>query len=151
MRIGFIGLGNMGSGMAANLHRYCRENDIQFNVLDLNKDAMQPFIDNGARGAGSIAELASHSDVVFSSLPSSKQVNAIAMGEAGLLANLPSGATWFETSTSDLSEWQKVRQAAPSHLTLIDAPVTGGTEGAAAGTLTTVSYTHLTLPTIPLV
>lgn len=136
MRVGFIGLGNMGSGMAANLHRYCTANNFPFSVYDINKDAVQPFSDNGAMGAETISEIAKQSDILFTSLPSSKQVNEIALGEAGLLENLPEGAIWFETSTSDLSEWQKVREAAPDHLTLIDAPVTGGTEGAAAGTLT---------------
>jgi len=136
MRVGFIGLGNMGSGMAANLNRYCAANDFQFRVFDIHENAMTPLLKNGAKRAENIAELAKQSDVIFTSLPSSKEVNAIAMGNAGLLENLPTGATWFETSTSDLSEWQKVRDAAPEHLTLIDAPVTGGTEGAAAGTLT---------------
>ena len=136
MRVGFIGLGNMGSGMAANLNRYCIAKDIQFSVFDINKDAMQPLLKNGAKGADSIASIAQQSDIIFTSLPSSKQVNTIAMGKTGLLENLPDGATWFETSTSDLSEWQKVRKAATEQLNLIDAPVTGGTEGAAAGTLT---------------
>ena len=136
MRVGFIGLGNMGSGMAANLHRYCAANDYQFNVFDINKEAMNSFIKNGAMGAECIAEIARQSHIIFTSLPSSKQVNDIALGPSGLLENLPQHAMWFETSTSDLSEWQKVRRVAPDHFTLIDAPVTGGTEGAAAGTLT---------------
>lgn len=148
MRIGFIGLGNMGSGMAANLHRYCLGKGIQFSVFDINQETMQPFLSNGADGASSIAEIASKSDIVFSSLPSSKQVNSIAMGPEGLLENLPEGAIWFETSTSDLSEWQKVRDGAPKHLTLIDAPVTGGTEGAAAGALTMLLGLEVELSTL---
>lgn len=136
MRVGFIGLGNMGSGMAANLLRYCIAHNIPFSVFDIHEDAMKPLMENGAEVVESIAAIAKKSDIIFTSLPSSKQVNEIAMGPAGLLENLPKGATWFETSTSDLSKWQKVRDAAPDHLTLIDAPVTGGTEGAAAGTLT---------------
>ncbi len=126
----------MGNGMAANLHRYCTANKINFSVFDINKDAVQSFADDGAMAAETISEIAKQSDIIFTSLPSSKQVNEIALGEDGLLKNLPEGAIWFETSTSDLSEWQKVREAAPDYLTLIDAPVTGGTEGAAAGTLT---------------
>lgn len=136
MRIGFIGLGNMGCGMAANMHRYCKVKNLQFTVFDINKEAMQSLLDDGANAAETIAAIARQSDVIFTSLPSSKQVNEIALGEAGLLENLPRGAAWFETSTSDVSEWQKVRDAAPDYLSLIDAPVTGGTEGAAAGTLT---------------
>lgn len=136
MRVGFIGLGNMGSGMAANMLRYCKSENIQLTVFDINPDAMEPLLNEGAMGANNIAELARQSDILFTSLPSSKQVNSIALGDDGVLQNLPQGAVWFETSTSDLSEWQKVRDAAPNHLTFIDAPVTGGSEGAAAGTLT---------------
>ncbi|MGI9310289.1 MAG: NAD(P)-dependent oxidoreductase, partial [bacterium] len=54
----------------------------------------------------------------------------------GILNRLPHGATWFETSTNDLRAWRAVARAAPAHLTLCDAPVTGGAEGAQAGTLT---------------
>ena len=136
MRVGFIGLGNMGSGMAANLLHYCNGNNIPLTVFDINQAPMETLARNGAKTAQSIADIAKCSDLIFTSLPSSKQVNEIALGPSGLLENLPSGATWFETSTSDLSEWQKVRDAASDHLTLIDAPVTGGSEGAAAGTLT---------------
>ena len=136
MRIGFIGLGNMGQGMARNLHAYCKAQGFEFSVHDINKDAMQPFIQKGANPRKSITTIAKNSDIIFTSLPSSKQVNEIALSPEGLLESLPQNAVWFETSTSDLSKWQKVRDAAPKHLTLIDAPVTGGTEGAAAGTLT---------------
>lgn len=136
MRVGFIGLGNMGSGMAANLLRHCQTQNIQFTVFDINPDSMTPLVNQGAIGADNIADISRQSDIILTSLPSSKQVNAIALGKDGLLVNLPKGAVWFETSTSDLSEWQKVRDAAPDYLTLIDAPVTGGSEGAAAGTLT---------------
>ncbi len=136
MRIGFIGLGNMGQGMAANLLAYCKAHGFEFRVFDINKSAMQPIVTGGAMAARTIAGIAEQSDVIFTSLPSSKQVSEIAFGPMGLLAKLPQGATWFETSTSDLSKWRKLLDSAPEHLTLIDAPVTGGTEGAAAGTLT---------------
>ena len=136
MRLGFIGLGNMGRGMAANILAYAKENSYSLTVYDINADAMTPFVSDGAIPATSAADIARQSEIIFTSLPSSKQVNAIALGADGLLTHLPKGATWFETSTSDVGEWTKVKDAAPDHLTLIDAPVTGGTEGAAAGTLT---------------
>ncbi len=60
----------------------------------------------------------------------------VAFGDEGLLANAAADLVWFETSTNDLSEWEKVKSAAASGHTLIDAPVTGGSEGAKAGTLT---------------
>jgi len=75
--------------------------------------------------------------VLFTSLPSSKEVNLLAFGNEGILNNLKEGATWFETTTNELAEWEKVKEYAPNHLTLIDAPVSGGAERAEAGTLTT--------------
>lgn len=74
--------------------------------------------------------------MIFTSLPSSVQVNHVAFGTEGILENAQPGTLWFETSTNELAEWEKVRNAAPDSLTLIDGPVTGGAEGAAAGTLT---------------
>jgi len=136
MKIGFIGLGNMGSGMAANLLRYCKANNNELFVLDLNQKVVSQFVDKGAKKADSVKHIAQECNVIFTSLPSSVQVNHIAFGEAGILENAQAGTTWFETSTNELSEWEKVKAIAPSHLSLIDAPVTGGAEGATAGTLT---------------
>ena len=136
MNIGFIGLGNMGSGMAANLSIWCRENSHRLLVWDINQQAIDNLVAAGAEDAGSIARLAQHVEVLFTSLPSSREVGLVARGDQGLLANLPEGAIWFETSTNDLSEWKTLQAEAPEHLQLVDAPVTGGAEGAAAGTLT---------------
>ena len=61
----------------------------------------------------------------------------MAFGNEGILNNLNEGAIWFETTTNELAEWEKIKEHAPNHLTLIDAPVSGGAERAAAGTLTT--------------
>lgn len=126
----------MGQGMARNLLTYCQKQNYALTVFDINHETMTPLVKPGAKAAANIVDIAKTSDVIFTSLPSSRQVNAIALGADGLLQNLPHGATWFETSTSDLKQWEIVRAAAPGSLTLIDAPVTGGTEGAAAGTLT---------------
>ena len=144
MNIGFIGLGNMGAGMASNLLKYCQsynesQSDTQNHrliVFDLNRDAVNRFVTMGAETVETITELAAKVDIIFTSLPSAKEINLVAYGDAGLLSNLPDGAVWFETSTNELSQWQRLCAEAPSSLTLIDAPVTGGSEGAAAGTLT---------------
>lgn len=136
MKIGFIGLGNMGSGMAANLLDYCKSQGDELLVLDLNQTVMEQFIANGASAGDSVKNIAQQCEVIFTSLPSSVQVNQVAFGEDGILENALPGATWFETSTNELAEWEKVRKATPEGMTLIDAPVTGGSEGAAAGTLT---------------
>jgi len=133
MNIGFIGLGNMGSGMAIKLCQYCQENGDQLFVFDLNLDAIEAVVKHGAKAADSIAGLASNIELVFTSLPSSKEVALVAKE---LLPNLPEQAAWFETSTNQLDEWRIVQQQAKATQRLFDAPVTGGAEGAAAGTLT---------------
>ncbi|RTE66278.1 NAD(P)-dependent oxidoreductase [Amphritea opalescens] len=136
MKIGFIGLGNMGSGMAANLLKYCQSNAFELFVLDLNPTVVDHFVGKGASAGETVKKIAQQCDLIFTSLPSSVQVNQIAFGSEGILENALPGATWIETSTNELAEWEKVRNAAPADLTLIDGPVTGGSEGAAAGTLT---------------
>ncbi|MFT4629788.1 MAG: 3-hydroxyisobutyrate dehydrogenase-like beta-hydroxyacid dehydrogenase [Dinoroseobacter sp.] len=136
MNIGFIGLGNMGSGMASNLLEFCKTNDHQLIVYDVNTDVVASFVQKGASAAENHTELCKQVEVLFTSLPSSKQINQLALGDNGILQQLAAGAVWFETSTNDLSEWQNLVQQAPASITLVDAPVTGGAEGAAAGTLT---------------
>ncbi|HIF89769.1 MAG TPA: NAD(P)-dependent oxidoreductase [Candidatus Thioglobus sp.] len=135
MNIGFIGLGNMGAGMALNLLRHCQESGDTLIVFDINEAVLVDLIAKGAVNGQSVAKLCSQCEVLFTSLPSSKEVNLLAFGDDGILAMLKEGATWFETSTNELSEWQKVKNEAPIHLTLVDAPVSGGAEGALAGTL----------------
>ncbi|MGY8792246.1 MAG: NAD(P)-dependent oxidoreductase [Gammaproteobacteria bacterium] len=135
MNIGFIGLGNMGSGMAMNLLQYCQNSEDELIVLDINETALNNLVGKGALNGKSVSNLCAQCDVLFTSLPSSKEINLLAFGEKGILESLKIGATWFETSTNELSEWQKVIDSAPSHLTLVDSPVSGGTEGAIAGTL----------------
>jgi len=136
MNIGFIGLGNMGSGMAKNLLNFTQAHSHNLVVLDLNQTVVEQFVAQGAVDGQSIKDIAQQADVVFTSLPSAKEVAEVALGGTGLLQNLKVGSVWFETSTNELAEWQDIQAQAPSSLTLIDAPVTGGAEGAAAGTLT---------------
>lgn len=136
MNIGFIGLGNMGSGMAANLLNYCKAHGEKLFVLDLDQNVVNQFVLQGAEAGESVKHIAQTCDLIFTSLPSSVQVNAVAYGDDGILTNAKSASTWFETSTNELAEWEKIKSAAPKGMTLIDAPVTGGSEGAAAGTLT---------------
>src|SRR6056300_314808 len=136
MNIGIIGLGNMGSGMASNLLDYCHVEGYKLWVADVNTTVVATFVDRGAHQAESIKALVSKCNVLFTSLPSAKEINQLALGEDGILNNLSAGACWFETSTNELSQWQQLRDIAPDHITLIDAPVTGGSEGAANGTLT---------------
>ena len=133
MNIGFIGLGNMGSGMAANLLEYCSANNHRLYVNDINVAVLDGFEKQGALICKSADQTARNADVLFTSLPSAKEINLLAPEILGAFAK---GAVWFETSTNELPEWEIVKAQAPDHVTLVDAPVTGGTEGAAAGTLT---------------
>lgn len=136
MNIGFIGLGNMGSGMAANLLAYCQREGHQLAVLDINQSAVARLTAQGALNGASAGELAANSDVLFTSLPSSKEINALAQGDTGILNHLKPGSVWFDTSTNEVSAWEALRAQASDAVHLVDAPVTGGSEGAAAGTLT---------------
>tara|TARA_B110000014_G_C20005906_1_gene521333 strand:- start:103 stop:1002 length:900 start_codon:yes stop_codon:yes gene_type:complete len=137
MKIGFIGLGNMGAGMAQNILMHCKSSGDNLIVLDINETVLADFIAKGAINGESASKMCPQCDVLFTSLPSSKEVNLLAFGNEGILHNLKKGATWFETSTNELAEWEKVREVAPNHLTLVDAPVSGGAERATSGTLTT--------------
>ncbi|MGH1543155.1 MAG: NAD(P)-dependent oxidoreductase [Arenicella sp.] len=136
MTIGFIGLGNMGSGMATNLLAWCQEQGHRFIVFDINSSALTPLLEQGAETTQTVAELACQVEVLFTSLPGATQINQLSLGDDGLLKHLPFGSIWFETSTNELEQWQMVKAQAPEGLTLVDAPVTGGAEGAIAGTLT---------------
>ncbi len=98
MNIGFIGLGNMGSGMAMNLLKHCQNAEDNLIVLDINDTALSDIISKGAVHGENVSNLCSQCDVLFTSLPSSKEINLLALGEEGILKNLKIGATWFETS-----------------------------------------------------
>lgn len=133
MVIGFIGLGNMGSGMAVNLLAWCLANGHQLVVFDINSSQVDVLASQGAGRADSIAELAQQVDIVFTSLPTHREVELVA---ADLFMHLPAAAVWFETSTNQLASWRALQAKSPASISMIDAPVTGGSEGAAAGTLT---------------
>lgn len=136
LKIGFIGLGNMGSGMASNLLEFTQAKGHDLLVLDLNQEIVESFVARGAINGESIANIARRVDILFTSLPSAAEVNAVAYSEEGLLQNFKANSIWFETSTNELADWQKIITQADKSLTLVDAPVSGGAEGAAAGTLT---------------
>ena len=132
-RIGFIGLGNMGGHMARNLS--AAEADFALTVFDLAPALMESV--PGARGAGSIAEVATGQDVIISMLPAGAHVREVYLGEDGVLDNAAAGTLFIDCSTIDPDSARKVAQAAAEKgLEMIDAPVSGGTAGAEAGTLT---------------
>ncbi|OQP83097.1 3-hydroxyisobutyrate dehydrogenase [Xanthomonas phaseoli pv. syngonii LMG 9055] len=132
-KIAFIGLGNMGGPMAANLIKAGH----QLRVFDLAPAAIDAAAAAGAQAASSAQDTLVDAEVVISMLPASRHVEGVYLGESGLLAQIPDGALVIDCSTIAPVSARKVADAARARgLTMLDAPVSGGTAGAAAGTLT---------------
>ncbi|QQQ00651.1 3-hydroxyisobutyrate dehydrogenase [Lysobacter enzymogenes] len=132
-RIAFIGLGHMGGPMAANLLKAGHE----LQVFDLVPAAVEAAVALGARAAASAAEAVDGAEVAISMLPASRHVEGLYLGADGLLARLAPQALAIDCSTIAPASAQKVAAAAAARgVAMIDAPVSGGTAGAAAGTLT---------------
>jgi 3-hydroxyisobutyrate dehydrogenase len=130
--VGFIGLGTMGSRMAANLQKA----GYKLIVHDLHRQAASHHFTAGATWADSPRALASQSDVIFSSLPEPTDVEAVALGPDGLLAGIKPGAAYFDLSTNAPAVVKKLHAAfAEKGAHMLDAPVSGGPAGAASGKL----------------
>ncbi|MBU9645605.1 3-hydroxyisobutyrate dehydrogenase [Burkholderia gladioli] len=133
MKIGFIGLGHMGAPMALNLVKAGHE----VRAFDLSEDALRLVADGGATLAGSAREVAEGAEFVITMLPAAVHVRRALTDENGVLAGLAPGATVIDSSTIDPASAQAfgelVRERGGA---FVDAPVSGGTGGAAAGTLT---------------
>ncbi|MEM7221662.1 MAG: NAD(P)-dependent oxidoreductase [Pseudomonadota bacterium] len=133
MDIGFIGLGVMGGPMAANLARA----GYSLKVYDLDPEKCARIADLGAAVANSPSDAATNVDYVMTSLPGPKQIQDIAFGENGIVEKMRPGATWIELSTNNLEVGAKILRATKDRgLCLLDAPISGGSEGASDGTLT---------------
>jgi 3-hydroxyisobutyrate dehydrogenase len=131
--IAFIGLGHMGGPMAANLHKAGH----RVTAFDLSADALAKAREQGLQVASSAAEAVEGAQVVVSMLPASRHVEALFLGDDGLLARLSPGTLVIDCSTIAPASAQAVAQAAAARgHAMLDAPVSGGTAGAAAGTLT---------------
>lgn len=132
-QIAFIGLGNMGAPMALNLLKAGH----QLSVFDLVPAAVKTLTDAGAKSAASASEAVKGADAVISMLPASQHVESLYLGESGLLAHIPKLAIVMDCSTISPDSARKVGRAAESlGIAMVDAPVSGGTGGAIAGTLT---------------
>jgi 3-hydroxyisobutyrate dehydrogenase-like beta-hydroxyacid dehydrogenase len=134
MNIGFIGLGVMGVPMAQNLQRSGQH---QLKVFDIDPARCETLCALGARTATDVADAVRDADVVMTSLPGPKQIEEVALGDDGFVAQMKSGAGWIDLSTNNLAVAEKIRVAAQTFaIDLLDAPVSGGDEGARAGNLT---------------
>jgi len=132
-KITFIGLGNMGAPMAANLLKAGHD----VTVFDLSRPAVEALVAEGARTADSGKAAAEGAECVITMLPAGKHVEAVYLGDDGLLAALPAGTLVIDSSTIAPETARNVaEQAAERELAFIDAPVSGGVGGAKAGTLT---------------
>lgn len=132
-RFAFIGLGHMGSPMALNLLKAGHA----LTVFDLVAEACAKLGNAGARVAQSAADAVRDCDVVISMLPASKHVESLYLGDDGLLRHIAKGALVIECSTIAPQSAIKVSQVAREMgIRMLDAPVSGGTGGASAGTLT---------------
>lgn len=132
MRVAFIGLGNMGRHMAANLQK--AGHDVV--VHDAREEAAADHVANGARFAKTAAEAVQGAEVIFTSLPGPKQVEAVALGEGGILQGASKGAIYADLSTSSPTLIRRIYAEFKSQgLNVLDAPVSGGPGGAERATL----------------
>ena len=132
MRVGFIGLGNMGGPMCG--HLVAAGYDV--TAFDVNAGALARLIDAGARGAGSVAECARGAEVLITMLPAPPQVEAVWLGDGGAVAALEPGSVAIDMSTSSTAVGARVVAAAGGRgVDVLDAPVAGQSIGAKAGTL----------------
>jgi len=132
MRIGFIGLGNMGSGMVANLLK----TGFEVSVYDIQRSKAEALIAAGASWRNSIPEVAGDADVIMTSLPGPKQLEAVMLGDAGAIAHARPGAIWLDTGTNSVEIMNRISALAEERqIDSIAAPVSGGAKGAETGTL----------------
>ncbi|MBV9554274.1 MAG: NAD(P)-dependent oxidoreductase [Alphaproteobacteria bacterium] len=130
MKVGFIGLGMMGKGMAANLQKAGH----RLIVHDIRRAAAEPYLANGAAWADSPKAVGEQAEVVFTSLPVPADVEAVALGANGLIEGMKPDTAFFDMSTNSVSVVRKLNAAfAEKNIYMLDSPVSGGPSGAASG------------------
>ena len=132
-KIGFIGLGNMGGPMAANLAKA----GFDVTATDLSIAALDRAVEAGCERGDSVADVVKDADVVVSMLPAGAHVRSVYLDDYGVLANVKAGALLIDSSTIDVDSARAVIGAATDKgFAMVDAPVSGGVAAATAGTLT---------------
>lgn len=132
-KIAFIGLGNMGSGMCANLCKAGHE----VRAFDLNAEAVKAAEGHGAVAAATIADGVKDSEIVVTMLPAGKHVLSVYFGDDGVAAHAAKGAFFLDCSTIAVEDAREAASKADAAgFLMADAPVSGGTAAADAGTLT---------------
>lgn len=139
MKIGFIGLGNVGSKIAKNLIN----NGFKLTVLDLNHNLSSSFKEIGAKWAASPRELAANSEMIITCLPSPKACSDVMEGEDGVIKGLSKGKIWAEMSTTDFEEVKRIGKLVSSVSgEPMDCPVSGGCHRAATGNISIFAGTQ---------
>jgi 3-hydroxyisobutyrate dehydrogenase len=132
MRIGFIGLGNMGGPMALNLVKAGH----QLLVHDVRREAAAPHLQAGAKWADSPQAVARESELILTSLPGPKEVEAVALGPGGIIDGAVAGTIYADLSTGSPTVMRRLYAAfRDKGVHVLDAPVSGGVRGAQRGTL----------------
>lgn len=133
MRIGFIGLGNMGGPMAANLAKAGHE----VLAFDMSKDAVEKAVAAGAHARPTVLDAIRDVDIVVTMLPAGQHVRQVYLGDNGIVKHARANTLLIDCSTIDVQTARDVSAAAKqAKLDFLDAPVSGGVGGASAGTLT---------------
>ena len=132
MKIGFIGLGNVGAKLAGSLLR----NGFDLTVRDLNDAMVREFVDRGAASAVSPKEMAQKVDLIITCLPSPVICASVMENENGIIAGLSKGKIWLEMSTTDAAEVVRLADTVESKgARAMDCPVSGGCHRAATGNI----------------
>ncbi len=132
-KIGFIGLGNMGGPMAANLAKA----GLDVTATDLSIGAVDRAVEAGCQRGETVAATVADADVVVTMLPAGAHVRSVYTEDYGVIANAKVGALFIDSSTIDVDSARAVAAAAcDKGFAMVDAPVSGGTAAASAGTLT---------------
>ena len=132
MRVGFIGIGNMGNPMATSLIKAGH----QLAVHDLRREAATSLLEMGATWADSPKEATEGNEFVFTSLPGPREVEAVALGEQGILEGANAGSIYVDLSTNSPTAIRRIHDRFQERgVAVLDAPVSGGVDGATTATL----------------
>lgn len=130
--VGFIGLGIMGRPMTLNLLKA----GYNVTVYDINKDAIEKLVAEGAKGAATQKEVGENSDVIITMVPNSQHVREAVLGENGVAKGAKAGAVVIDMSSiTPVASRQIAEELSKVGIEMLDAPVSGGEPGAIAGTL----------------
>jgi 3-hydroxyisobutyrate dehydrogenase len=133
MRVALIGIGNMGKPMGRNMAKAGH----QVTGFDLQKEAMDYLVQNGGKAAPTALDAIKDAEIIMTMLPTSEHVKDMYVGKGKLLDHAPKGALFMDSSTISISVTRELAAEVKKRgFKMIDAPVSGGTTGAEAGSLT---------------